>query len=174
MALIQIAKNEASNVASVEFTGIDNTYKVYVLKYALVNPVTDSANLQFQVTTDGTNYNKTMTTTTWRDRETDGGTTTYGYSTGEDQAQATGFQPINAGIGSDADESASGELFLFNPSSSTFVKHFQSTGCGAHSSDAAQLYHVCGYINTTDAVTGIKIQFDGGNMDGFFTWWGLL
>ena len=168
MALTQISKNQATDVASVEFTGIDNTYKVYVLKYALVNPVTDSANLQFQVTTDGTNYNKTMTTTAWRD----GGTTTYGYSTGEDQAQATGFQPINAGIGYAADESASGELFLMDPSGNRH-KHFLSTGCGSHSSNAAQLYHVCGYINTTDAVTGIKIKFDGGNMDGFFTWWGL-
>ena len=172
MALTQISKNQATDVASVEFTGIDNTYKVYILKYALVNPVTDSANLQFQVTTDGTNYNKTMTTTTWRDRETDGGTTTYGYSTGEDQAQATGFQPINPGIGYEADESASGELFLMDTSGNRH-KHFLSTGCGSHSSNAAQLYHVCGYINTTDAVTGIKIKFDGGNMDGFFTWWGL-
>ena len=172
MALTQISKNQATDVASVEFTGIDNTYKVYVLKYALVNPVTDSANLQFQVTTDGTNYNKTMTTTTWRDRETDGGTTTYGYSTGEDMAQATDFQPINAGIGSDADESASGELFLMDPSGAR-NKHFLSTSCGNHSSDAAQLVHMCGYVNTIDAVTGINLKMTSGNMDGFFTWWGL-
>ena len=172
MALTQISKNQATDVAAVAFTGIDNTYKVYVLKYALVNPAVDGANLTIQFTTDGTNYNKTLTATYWKDRESDGGTTTYGYDTGEDQAQGTAYQPMMNGIGYDADESASGELFLMDPSGNRH-KHFLSTSCGTHSSNAAQLVHMCGYVNTTDAVTGINIKMTSGNMDGFFTWWGL-
>ena len=46
------------------------------------------------------------------------------YLTSKDLAQSTAAQPLTGGIGNGADESAAGELHLFNPSSTTYVKHF--------------------------------------------------
>ena len=46
------------------------------------------------------------------------------YVAAADLAQATGVQRVAPNVGADADQSCSGELWLFNPSSTTYIKHF--------------------------------------------------
>ena len=82
-----------------------------------------------------------------------------------DLAQGTGFQPIAKAIGSDNDESCSGELYLFNPSDTTFVKHFFGRTVALQGDDEAQDNYFAGYFNTTSAITAIQFKYESGNLD---------
>ena len=94
-----------------------------------------------------------------------GSSTGLTYDTNADIAQGTGFQLLAGACGADADQAVSGNLFIFNPSSTTFVKHFLSTASGNHSSDFAQNFFVAGYGNTTSAINAVRFQMDSGNID---------
>ena len=71
-------------------------------------------------------------------------------------------------VAGDNDEAGSGELWLFNPSSTTFVKHFFSATNHVNG-DATSPYSIynfgSGYGNTTSAVDAIQFQFHTGNID---------
>ena len=127
--MILLSTQTASSSATLSFTsGIDSTYDKYVFKFINIHPATDGADLTFQVDTGtNTNYNQTMTTTVFRAEVNEAGADAkLIYDTALDQAQGTAFQQIQHDIGSDNDQSASGEIRFFNPSSSVFVKHFMS------------------------------------------------
>ena len=89
------------------------------------------------------------------------------YASDKDQAQGTAFQKLTAGgtVGADADQNACGELQIFNPSSTTFVKHFIGRSSGNHASDYATDFYVAGYFNTTSAIDAIQFKFASGNID---------
>ena len=95
----------------------------------------------------------------------DGSSTQFGYETGSDLAQSTTEQLLNFSHGNGSDESSSGELFLFNPSSTTFVKHFIARGNVYHYNNRSQDNFVAGYFNTTSAIDAIKFQQSSGNID---------
>ena len=167
--LVFISKQTASSSASISFTsGIDSTYKEYVFYFVNMHPSSDGANFTFNLSTDsGSNYNVTKTTTAFLARHSESGTGgDLQYKTGEDLAQSTSDQIIGIEVGADADQNLNGELKLFNPSSSTFVKHFISTtnGNDAHSDFNYNLF-VAGYGNTTSAVDAIRFQYSSGNID---------
>ena len=88
-----------------------------------------------------------------------------GYDGNRDLAQATGFQELISGIGNDTDGNGNGELFLFNPSSTTFVTHFMATTVTSYADEAARRMHVAGYINTTAAIDEIQFKMSSGNID---------
>jgi hypothetical protein len=166
-----ISSQTASNSASLSFTsGLTSTYKAYKFVFVNMNP-SSTANPQFQfnLSTDGgSNYNVTKTSTFIVSYHLeDDSATTLGYDTGFDLAQSTGFQPITSGVGGSSDESASGSLQLFNPSSTTYVKHFISSSSNYSYSSFAANYRgeVAGYGNTTSAVNAIRFQFSSGNID---------
>jgi hypothetical protein len=73
----------------------------------------------------GSNYNVTKTTTFFRARHNEADTSATGlsYETANDLAQSTLFK-FYLLIGNGNDENISGTLTLFNPSSTTYVKHF--------------------------------------------------
>ena len=101
---------------------LDSTYPIYLFKWINAHPATDDSRLEIQGTTDGSNYNTASTTSFFRaSHKEDGSASALGYETAHDEAQTTGFIDIDASIGNDNDQSTSGELFLFNPSSTTFV-----------------------------------------------------
>jgi hypothetical protein len=123
-----IKKLTASSSATLSFVDgsdgvvLDDTYKEYVFTFNNIHPVTDGANFTFQGNVaGGSGYNETLTTTSFRafhdEADTD---SALGYVTGNDQAQGTAFQQITDNIGNVSDESTSGTLHLFNPSSTTF------------------------------------------------------
>ena len=175
--LTLLSTQTASSSATISFTtGLDSTYDEYQFHFINIRPATDTANFTFNMSTDsGSNYNVTKTTTLFRAYHDEGDTSTeLAYYTPLDLAQSTAFKVIMEGLGNGADESCSGSLTLFNPSSTTYVKHFicriQSIYYGDYSFD----YHTAGYGNTTSAVNAIRFQMSTGNIaDGTIKLYGV-
>ena len=163
-----ISEQTASGSSSISFTsGIDSTYDSYVFKFINIHPATDETIFTFNMSTDGgSNYNVTKTTSAFRPYQNESGSTTgLIYDTDFDLAQSTAFQPLSAYIGADTDQCLGGTLTLFNPSSTTFVKHFISTANSSQSSDYTVENFIAGYGNTTSAVNAIQFKFGSGNID---------
>ena len=177
MAITLITTNTESGDATSSFTsGIDSTYKLYIFKFIDINPATDGAALTFQGNASSqTGYNETMTTTFFRayHDEADSGTAVQIYA-GDDQAQGTAFQHlVGDGTGNGSDESCAGTLWLFNPSSTTYVKHFCSTMNNYMEGDYSINEFMSGYFNVTAAITNIQFKMDSGNFDGTIKMYGV-
>jgi len=158
----------ASSSATLDFTSsINSTYDSYLFKFIDIHPATDDTDLTFQADTGtNTNYNQTITSTAFQVfHGEDGNSGAVAYKANRDQAQGTAFQPLCQDIGNGNDESMSGHLHLFNPSSSTFVKHFIGLGTNVYSGDASIQIYSAGYINTTTALTRVQFKMDSGNID---------
>ena len=171
--MVLIKEQTASSSASISFVHgssdvvLDGTYPIYKFVYINCHPANDGGELEFNGSIDsGSNYNVTKTTTMfYAEHREDGSSTQFGYETGSDLAQSTTEQLLNFSHGNGSDESSSGELFLFNPSSTTFVKHFLARGNVYHYNNRSQDNFVAGYFNTTSAINGIKFQQSSGNVD---------
>ena len=167
-AMTLISEQTASSSASVSFTtGIDSTYPIYKFEFINIHPATDDTNFQMNFSTDtGSNYNVAKTTTYFRaiHNETDV-TALLGYETSNDLAQGTGFKTLCDDIGSDNDQNANGCFYLYNPSSTTFVKHFTCRIAVSQSANYAMDLHTAGYGNTTSAIDAVKFQMSSGNID---------
>ena len=147
---------------------LDDTYDTYVFKFINIHPATDNVAFKFNASTDsGSNYNVTKTTTWFRAfHHEDNSNAALGYDAGDDLAQGTGFQTIFTALGGgSADESGSGTLTLYNPSSTTFVKHFIADGNEYHVSNLTINIFAAGYMNTTSAVNAVRFQMSSGNID---------
>jgi hypothetical protein len=171
--LILISTQTASASATISFTtGLDSTYNEYIFKFINCHPATNNVGFQFNMSTDsGSNYNVTKTTTSFGAYHNEGDTeTSLTYNTDTDLAQSTGFQPLTfyQTMSNDADSQVSGTLTLFNPSSTTYVKHFISRAESMHQ-DATARYavdsYIAGYGNTTSAINAIQFKFSSGNID---------
>jgi hypothetical protein len=163
-----ISSQTASASASISFTsGLTSTYKAYKFVFSNIHPANDGASLEFNMSTDGgSNYNVTKTTTYFYayHNEADN-SSALSYVASEDLAQSTAFQEIIREIGNDNDQSGNGSLTLFNPSSTTYVKHFISRNSTIINSDYIEELNIAGYGNTTSAVNAIQFKFDSGNID---------
>ena len=167
-SLVLISEQTASSSANISFTsGIDSTYKEYIIKIINVHPGTDNQDFSFNLSADGgSNYNVTKTTTYFLAYHNEGGSsTTLGYTSSADLAQSTGEQYLFRDIGNDNDQSGSGTLHLFDPSSTTFVKHFTGNFQSYKSDDYTHQNFPAGYGNTTSAVNAIRFKFASGNID---------
>ena len=169
-AYTAISTQTASNSASLSFTsGLTSTYVSYMFRMYTIAPQTDDAYFQFQCSTDGgSNYNTTMTTTLYRAYHAENNTAEgLGYQT-SDQAQGTAFQPLmeNEGMSDDADSCFSCELYLFNPSSTTYVKNFYTRGQQITESNTYYTVNpfVGGYFDTTSAINAIQFKYNTGNI----------
>jgi hypothetical protein len=176
--LILLSTQTASNSATISFTtGLDSTYDYYEFHFINIRPATDGTYFQFNMSTDGgSNYNVTKTTSFFRAYHNEAGTDTIlHYVTAVDLAQSTDFQTLSGtNIGSGADECLGGVLQLFNPSSTTYVKHFISTTQMVESVDYSIQTNVAGYGNTTSAVNAIRFQMLSGNIaDGIIKLYGV-
>tara|TARA_A100000172_G_scaffold30405_1_gene18116 strand:- start:704 stop:1318 length:615 start_codon:yes stop_codon:yes gene_type:complete len=168
-----ISKQTASSSSTISFTsGINSTYKEYLFTFKNMHPSADGEDLQFNMSADsGSNYNVTKTTTAFRAFHNEAGNdTNFSYHTGEDLAQGTGFQSIAYETDNANDSGISGSLHLFNPSSTTFVKHFiaQTSSCidgGATYGIYNLNFFTAGYGNTTSAVDAIQFKMSSGNID---------
>jgi len=164
-----ISSQTASNSASISFTtGLNSTYKVYRFVFSNIHPRTNGVNFQFNLSTDGgSNYNVTKTTTAFRPYHNEGDSgASLDYDSSFDLAQSTGDQVILENIGSDADQNGVGVFSLFNPASTTYVKHFIINTNFAHNNDHTFEYFIAGYGNTTSAVNAVRFQMSSGNFDG--------
>ena len=171
-----ISSQTASNSASLSFTsGLTSTYKAYKFVFSNIHPRTDNVDFQFNLSTDsGSNYNVTKTTTVFRAyHKEDDTSTALQYETGQDLAQSTAFQPIVIEAGNGADESCSGTLTLFNPSSTVYVKHFIINTNVYQNENFCMNTYVAGYGNTTSACNAIQFKMSSGNMDGVIYLYGI-
>ena len=168
-AMNLISTQTASSSSTIDFTsGIDSTYKEYIFKFINIHPASDSdVQLQFNGSADtGSNYNVTKTTTHFSAYHYESDAyTAVGYNTAYDLAQSTAFQTLSTSIGADNDQCGSGYIHLFNPSSTTFVKHFISNVSFVQSDDVQRIDYVSGYFNTTSAVDAVQFKVSSGNID---------
>jgi len=163
------ADGTADNLSFVDGSSdvvLDNTYKEYLFTFKNIHPATDNASFSVNFSTDsGSNYNVTKTTSYFRSIHWENDTTAFGYDTGGDLAQSTAFQNIITVIGADNDQSGCGTLHLFDPSSTTFVKHFIVNAQKAHYLDISVNEFYAGYANTTSAIDAVQFKMSSGNMD---------
>ena len=103
-AQVLVDSTTCSNTASVTYT-LSNTYNEYVFDCITINPVTDNVSIQFQVSNDGTNYNKEIQSSFYVAYNTETGSPTdLVYDGLHDQALGTSFQTIFKEVGNDADQ----------------------------------------------------------------------
>tara|TARA_Y100001937_G_scaffold103308_1_gene142371 strand:+ start:1546 stop:2211 length:666 start_codon:yes stop_codon:yes gene_type:complete len=164
--------NGSSNVT------LDNTFKEYIFIFTNIHPGTDNVNFLFNMSADtGSNYNVTKTTTVFRAyHQEDNSVANLGYNNTDDLAQGTGFQKLAQQVGGNNDDSLSGVLHLFDPSSTTFVKHFISrVSQNYRSGNPAELdYFVAGYGNTTSAIDAVQFKMESGTIEsGTITLYGI-
>ena len=147
---------------------LDNTYPIYVFKYINMHPATNGDNIHFTVNfRDGsTAYDATKTTTFFADYNNENNSGAgIGYETAHHLAQSTSALNIAKQTGGGSDESNSGEMTLFNPASTTFVKHFIARTNVYLAHDVSQTQYVAGYCNVTDAIDGVQFAFSSGNIE---------
>ena len=163
-----ISTSTASSSATIDFTsGIDSTYKEYIFKFINMHPATNNVKWTFQSDTGtNTSYNQTITSVDFISQHSeDDSATELGEASANYQSQDTAFQPIGQLVGNGNDESVSGTLHIFDPSNTTFVKHFIANTNVYRQDDYTRQHFTSGYINTTTALTRFRFKFDSGNTD---------
>jgi len=175
----------ASNSASLAFVDgasdvtLDSTYDEYMFVFTDIGPATDGAVFSFQVNaTDdaGGGYDTAeITTTAWSTYLLeDGSASAMAYIGAHDAADSTGYITISHDLGNASDESTAGIFHLFSPSSTTYLKHFQSRFFASGSGDQkAQQNFTSGYIKDVTAIDEISFKMDTGNFDGVIQLFGI-
>ena len=166
--LVLLSTQTASSSATINFTsGIDSTYKEYQFHFINIHPGTDDADTYILASIDsGSNYNVAVTSSFIQSVAAEsGGSPSVSYLTSKDVALSTGGAAIEHSVGADNDQCLSGILHLFDPSSTTFVKHFTCTANELIASDQSYNLFCAGYFNTTTAITRVRFKMSSGNID---------
>jgi len=171
-SLVPIKTLTASGDATLSFVDgtadvvLDSTYPIYKFEFINIHPQTDDQTFNVNFRDGGSSYDATKTTTMFYARHNEADTNTLlTYSTGLDVAQGTGVKGISPDVGNDNDQNTSGILWLFNPSSTTFVKHFFGTSSVTTANDYMYNFNYAGYCNVTAAIDGVQFSFSSGNID---------
>ena len=181
-SMVLIKKLTASSDGTLSFVDgassvvLDNTYKEYVFTFKDIHPATDNVHFTFQGNAaGGSGYNETITSSAFYYQNDEGDSDTeLAYEAGSDQAQGTAFQRLGHSVGNDNDQCIVGSLHLFNPSSTTFVKHFIAKVQTVNSDTYCTCNFTAGYFNTTSAIDEIQFKFSSGNIDaGTFKLYGI-
>ena len=145
---------------------LDSTYPIYIFKFINMHPASDNSTFEVNFRDGGSDYDATKTTTFfWAYHDEGDSETTRAYVTSRDLDQATGFTDLSGSIGNGNDEGCSGELYLFNPSSTTFLKSFQSRASLYEGGSYAMDVYTGGYCNVTAAIDGVQFKMSSGNID---------
>ena len=180
-AMTLIKTLTASSSSSISFVNgssdvvLDNTYPIYQFKILDFNPASDQIGIDFQGSTNGgSSYGVTITSSFFACFNNESGSeAALNYQSQRDLAQSTSFQRLCYRTGNGADESCSGNLTIFNPSSTTFVKHFMSRFQNYNYQDYADDQYMAGYFNTTSAINAFKFQATSGNFDATIKLYGI-
>jgi len=165
-----LSSQTASGSANISFTsGITSAYKEYLFTFHDIHPATDGAKFGFQFNaSSASGFNETLMNAYWRhynNEAADSQGIGYVHGSAADQAQGTSFTILDGGVGADADQCTAGSVSLYNPSSTTFVKHFAFKGTHYDVNNFVANVFVNGYINVTDAITEMQFKFSSGNID---------
>ena len=163
----KLATVTASSSATLDFTSsIDSTYNIYKFRIFNLHPATNNVSFSVNFRDGSTAFDATKTTTAFYAYHTeDDSGTGLAYDTGKDLAQSTGVQVLNTSVSNGNDSGVSGELFLFDPSSTTFVKHFLSNTNNMQDGNSSEVFYIAGYCNTTTAIDGVQFKMSSGNID---------
>jgi hypothetical protein len=183
-SLVLIKSITASASASVSFVNgsndvvLDSTYKAYKFVFKNIHSSATGANALFQFqgsTNTGSSYGVNITSTAFFAYHDEADSiTTLTYDVNDDLAQSTGYQNLSNRSHNDNDSNMSGEFWLFNPSSTTYVKHFMATTNNMHPQPMSLNERVAGYFNTTSAINAIDFKMSSGNIDdGTISLYGL-
>ena len=180
-AMTLIKEQTASSSATISFVHgtsdvvLDGTYPIYKFVWINVHPATDDVDFQVGFRDGGTNYDATKTTSFFQAYHNEAGNDqALTYQAADDLAQSTSYQNLNDRLGNDNDQSSSGYLFLFSPSSTTYVKHFIAETNRSHAIDYTNHQFIAGYCNTTTAIDGVQFKCSSGNIDaGTFKLYGI-
>ena len=177
-SLVKIASSTASSSSTVSFTsGINSTYKEYIFFFNNLHLSNDGAQPGINFSIDsGSNYNVAKTSSNFSASHNEADSSTLlGYNGSWDLAQGTGLQYLTAGTGNANDESASGYLHLFDPSNTTFVKHFIAQFNSYVNDSSIQHLFIGGYANTTSAIDAVQFGVSAGTIDsGTISLYGVL
>ena len=145
---------------------LDSTYPIYKFEYINIHPAS-VAQLTVNFRDGGTAYDATKTTTAFNPYHNENDSSGLIYRAAWDLAQGTGDQIIAQELGNGNDECGSGYLYLFNPSSTTFVKHFMGVTNYYQNFGATGSFgvHYAGYCNVTAAIDGVQFKMSSGNID---------
>ena len=163
-----LSTSTASSSSDVSITSnIDSTYPIYKFEFINIHPSADSNQFLINFSDDGgSSYDVTKTSSVFRAYQNEAGNdTAFGYTTSNDLANGTGVQLLASSLGADNDHTTQGSLWLFNPSSTTFVKHFICRITTNSSDDEIMDFFVAGYCNTTSAVNAAQFSMSSGNID---------
>ena len=170
-AMTIIKKLTASSSSTLSFVNgssdvvLDSTHKEYLFIFNNVHPVDNSVQFLINFRDGGTDYDATKTTTLFTaDHSEAGSSDGLTYVTAQDLAQSTDFQPLTINTGNRSDESCSGYLHLFNPASTTFVKHYMIR-VQQYYPGRNWVSYAAGYANTTSAIDAVRFKFNTGNID---------
>lgn len=171
-AMVLIKSITASSDSTISFVDgssdvdLDATYPIYKFEFNSIHPSADSNQFRINFSTDGgSNYNVAKSSTVWRAIHSEGGSHGSGYNTSNDLANATGVQILASSLGADADHTTQGYLWLFNPSSTTFYKHFLARVSTTESDDGTMDFFVAGFCATTSAINAAQFSMTSGNVD---------
>ena len=174
--VVLLSSQTGTGASSITFSSdITSTYGEYIFKFYNINPSSDGAFWSWQANGVGeSGYNETITNSLFYTDHTEADDdTSFDYLADWDQAQGTAYANICTGVGNGTDESCAGELHLFNPASTTYVKHFYSRGNFYVGSNAASHQFFAGYINTTTAIDDVNFKMSAGTFDGKIKMWGV-
>lgn len=165
---VLLSTSTASASSSISFTsGIDSTYPIYKFEYINCQPADGTEEyLSFQGSTNGgSSYGVTTTSTALQNYSAESGTLQrYTYRTDYDLAQSTSYQPMVYVMDNESIVSVSGNLYLFNPSSTTYVKHYMIENASEGYTNYSIRFQVAGYFNTTSAINAIDFKMSSGNI----------
>ena len=172
--LIFLKKVTASSSGDVSFVNgassvvLDTTYKEYIFTFKNIHPGNDNVSFQFNGSDDTSShsYNITKTTTVFNHYHNEADTEyALGYRSADDVAQGTGYHTLMNQVSNDADANIAGYLHLFEPSNTTFVKHFIAKVAFMATNPGSRHDFMAGYCNVTAAIDGVDFKFSSGNID---------
>ena len=169
-----IKKLTASDTADLTFVNgassvvLDSTYKEYIFFFDNIHVSTDDAEFTVGFRDGSTDYDATKTTSNFRAFHfEDASNAGVGYQTSHDLAQSTSFQRLGQFQGNGNDASGAGYMQLFNPGSTTYIKHFIANYTHHYTNAAPGNIHnhTAGYCNVTAAIDAVQFKLTSGNFD---------
>ena len=157
--------NAVSFVDGADSVVLDSTYPIYKFEFINIHSANNDVLFSVGFRDGGSNYDATKTTSLFQaEHDEDDGATVFTYASGDDLAQGTGFQVMTRNMGNGNDECMSGDLMLFNPSSTTFVKHFMFKTNINSNDDSSDVSYGAGYCNVTAAIDAVQFKFNSGQV----------
>jgi hypothetical protein len=160
--------NVTSGVAQVDFTsGIDSTYKNYMITFTKVHPATAGQKLVMRISHSGTF--QTSNNYIFAGSGSANGTAINVGDGGTDRFT------IVENIGAGGDQCANGEIILCDPSGTGFGQQFYSNSISQSSTSQARREIFGGFYNSGTAIDGVRFYMSSGNIDsGTFKLYGIV